>query len=123
MLTTVKEFESSDLYFYKGFVCGVYDGDTLTVSLDLGIEISKKIKVRLLGVDTPELRLEEREEGLKVRDYVRGLVLQKEVLIKTYKDKTGKYGRYLAEIFIEQEDGTYLNLSAHLLELGFAKPY
>ena len=76
------------------------------------------MKLRLLGIDTPELRGDEREDGLVSRDYMRGLVLDKEVLIETYKDRTGKYGRMLATIHL---DG--LNVNEHLITEGYAERY
>lgn len=61
----------TNFYFYKAVVRDVYDGDSCTVDIDLGFGIwMKGQKLRLMGIDTPELRGSEREEGLKVRDYV-----------------------------------------------------
>jgi len=106
-------------YIYKAFVTGVYDGDTITVDIDLGMNTWKKnVKLRLAGIDTPEMRGDEKERGKQVRDYVRGLILNKEVVIQTTKDKTGKYGRYLAQVVIDE-----MNLNDHLLEIGMAIRY
>lgn len=106
------------MYEYRAKIISVYDGDTMTAIVDLGFYVKVELKLRLMGIDTPEIRGEERPEGLVVRDYVREMVLEKEVIIKTYKDKQEKYGRWLAEIFLEDQ-----NLNAHLLEKGMAKPY
>ncbi|MAP79937.1 MAG: nuclease [Aequorivita sp.] len=76
------------------------------------------MKFRLYGIDTPELRGEEREEGLKVRDIVREMILDKDVIINSYKDKQEKYGRYLANIIIDDID-----LNVWLVENGHAKEY
>lgn len=106
-------------YYYSAYVTSVYDGDTITVDLDLGLGVwMRGQKLRLYGINTPELRGSERKEGMIVRDYVRGEILNTFVLIKTHKDKKGKYGRWLAEVF---KDGNSLN--DELLSLGFAKPY
>ena len=109
------------LYNYKAKIISVYDGDTVTALIDLGFKVTFTIKLRLLGIDTPELRGEEREEGLKVRDYVRELILNKDVIVKSHRDKQGKYGRYLAEIFIDGLDGVSLNQT--LINKGMAKEY
>ena len=54
------------MYEYKGYVTKVYDGDTITVDIDLGFDILfKNQKIRLSRINTPEVRGEEREEGLK----------------------------------------------------------
>ena len=106
-------------YLYKAQVVGVYDGDTITVDIDLGMDTWKKnVKLRLARIDTPEVRGQEKERGKEVRDYVRDLILNKEVTIKTLKDATGKYGRYIAEVVV---DG--INLNDHLIEQGMAEEY
>jgi len=112
----MEKFNEENLYYYKAKIVSVYDGDTVTADIDLGFKTwVKGEKLRLYGINAPELRGEEREEGLKSRDYLRGLILGKEVLIKTRKDKRGKYGRYLAEIIL---DG--VNINDKLVEDGYA---
>lgn len=75
--------------------------------MDLGFLHYQEMKLRLYGIDTPEVRGVEKIEGIKVRDIVREMILGKEVEIITYKDKQGKYGRYLANIIL---DGVDINL-------------
>ena len=113
------------LYTYKvSQIHSIYDGDTMTVDIDLGFNmIMGKRVLRLFGIDTPELRGEEREEGLKVRDYVRELVEEvDEIYIKSHKDKSGKYGRILATVLLVKDE-VVQDLNEHLLEKGMAKPY
>lgn len=105
-------------YQYKATVIDVYDGDTITAKVDLGFLVSQEMKLRLYGIDTPELRGPERPEGLKVRDILREKILNKEVIIHSYKDKQGKYGRYLANIFLDGED-----INQWLVDQGHAQPY
>ena len=88
------------MYTYNALITEVYDGDTVTAVIDLGLKISVTEKLRLLDIDAPELRGSSREDGVKARDYLRRLILGKEVVISTVKDKKGKYGRYLATIFL-----------------------
>lgn len=107
------------MYNYKAKIIDVYDGDTVTAIVDLGFLHSQEMKLRLYGIDTPELRGAEKVEGKKVRDIVREMILDKEVVIQTYKDKQGKYGRYLADIVLE--DG--LNLNQWLIDNGHAEVY
>ena len=82
-------------------------------------------RVRLLDIDAPEMRGEERDQGIITRDYMRSLLSNEEVIIKTYKDKYGKYGRWLVEIFIfdPSEEGGLLNVNQHLIDKGLALPY
>ena len=92
------------MYEYKAKVVKVYDGDTITVDMDLGFKIRFTESLRLLRINTPEVRGEEREQGLISRDRLRELILDKVIIIKTYKDKKGKYGRYLADIYIDIDE-------------------
>ena len=40
-------------------------------------------------------------------------------MLQTIKDKQGKYGRYIAEIWIEK-DGVWVNVNDLIVEKGFA---
>ncbi len=118
----------SHLYYYAALVTSVYDGDTLTVDLDLGLGIWRHgLSIRLWKVNTPEVSGDERERGLVVRDFVRGLVLNKTVLIRTILDKRGvdkteKFGRLLGEILVADENDSLLNVNDLLLAQGMARP-
>lgn len=107
------------MYTYKAKIIAVYDGDTVTALVDLGFLHTQEMKLRLYGIDTPEMRGTEKVEGKKVRDIVREMILDKEVTIRSYKDKQGKYGRYLATIVLENG----LDLNQWLIDNGHAKPY
>jgi micrococcal nuclease len=109
------------MYEYRAFVRKVYDGDTITCDIDLGFNvIMRNQKLRLVGINTPEVRGESRPEGLKVRDIVRSRISNKWVVIKTHKDKKGKYGRWLGEIY---ESDTEESLNQWLLNEGHAVEY
>ncbi len=45
-------------YFVKS-VDRIVDGDTIDISIDLGFDLTKKERVRLAGIDTPETRTKE----------------------------------------------------------------
>ncbi len=89
-----------ELYTYKAEVIKAYDADTVTLRIDLGLDTFREESVRLARIDAPEVRGEEREAGLISRDALREKIVSKEVLIRTYRDKTGKYGRFIVEIFL-----------------------
>jgi micrococcal nuclease len=109
-----------ELYNYKAFVTAVYDGDTITVDIDLGMDVwFKGQKIRLYGIDAPEVRGKERASGLISRDWLRDKILGKEILLKTIKDEKGKYGRWLANVFVE-EDSEYVNVNTLLVTNGYA---
>jgi len=107
------------MYEYKATVTKVYDGDTITVDFDLGFGILiRKQKIRLYGINTPEVRGPEKPEGIISRDALRERILGKVVTIKTFRDKKGKYGRWLGEVFVEEE-----NINQWLISEGYAKEY
>lgn len=92
------------MYEYRALVRKVYDGDTITVDIDLGFGIVLNAqKIRLIGINTPEVRGAEREEGLRSRDALRQKIGNKWIKVKTQKDKKGKYGRWLGEIWFEDK--------------------
>lgn len=107
---------SNLVYEYKAKVIGAYDADTVTLDIDLGcwVHIAKE-KCRLLGIDAPEMRGSEKEQGKIARDALRNLILGKEVTIKTTKDKRGKYGRLLVDIFIGE-----VHVNQWLVDNGYA---
>lgn len=118
----------SKLYHYIAHVTDVYDGDTITVDIDMGMSIWQRgVRIRLWRVNTSELRGSEREAGLAVRDFVRNLILERDILLRTILDKrgqdrTGKYGRLLGEVLVEDQSGRMLNINKLLLEKGLATP-
>ena len=122
----------ASLYHYAANVISVYDGDTITVDIDLGMNLWKKGEsLRLWRINTPEVKGVSRTEGLKVRDHVRSLVEGRQVLLRTILDKRGddsteKYGRLLAEVLVpEIENGvivSYINVNEDLLQRGYALP-
>ena len=87
----------------------VVDGDTIDVTLDLGFSLTKKERVRIAGVDTPEKRTRDKEEktlGIdatnwmkqKLTDTIKG---DEELVIRTeLKGGVGKYGRLLGWLYI-----------------------
>jgi len=105
-------------YVYKAYISEVYDGDTCTATVDLGMRVSMEIRIRLYGINAPELRGSEKGNGVRSREYLRNLILGKNVIIKTYKDKTEKFGRWLAEIFVDN-----VNVNNVMVEDGYAVRY
>ncbi len=107
------------MYEYRAFVRRVYDGDTVTVDIDLGFDILvKNQKIRLLGINAPEIRGNSREKGLVSRNFLREKISGKWVTLKTKKDKKGKYGRWLGDLFLKDE-----NINKLMISEGMAERY
>lgn len=92
------------LYFYKASLIKVIDGDTFDAMVDLGFNVSLKVRVRLSGIDAPESRTRDKEEkrrGLKAKERLRGLLQEKPILIES--KEWGKYGRCLGIIRLTEK--------------------
>lgn len=101
------------MFTYNAKVVRVVDGDTIDVEIDLGFDIWHKTRLRLTGIDTPEVNT---EIGRKARDYVKAALEGQMVVITT--TKPDKYGRYLAEIFVNEN-----SFNKNLIDIGMAKVY
>ena len=91
------------MYEYKCDVKRIVDGDTVDVIIDLGFSIFYSTRVRLYGIDTPESRTRNKDEkvrGLLSKDYLKEWLDQGGVVIRTYRDKRGKFGRVLGEMVV-----------------------
>jgi len=101
-------------------VVKIVDGDTVDVIIDLGFNLSKKERIRLAGIDTPESRtrdLEEKAMGLEAKDYLTNKIEACDALrVKTEKD--GKYGRMLGWLY----DGD-ANINMIMVTDGYAWEY
>ena len=107
------------IYVYKALVTNVYDGDTITVNIDLGLGVFlNEVKIRLFSIDAPEMRGPEKIKGMKSRDWLRSKILNKEITLQTIKDKTGKYGRLLGTIWVEEY---VVSLNSMMVEKGLAE--
>ena len=93
------------MHEYNCTIKRVVDGDTVDVDIDLGFGIwVHNERVRLYGIDTPESRtrdLEEKKAGLFAKKVVLHYLPEgSKQILRTYKDKVGKYGRVLGEFVI-----------------------
>lgn len=86
-----------ELFTYVAMVEKVIDGDTLLVSFGFGCPMSVSQKLRLRGIDCPEI---DTEEGKKAKRFVESRLKDCDfIIVKTYKDRTDKFDRYLADVF------------------------
>lgn len=112
-------------YIFEGMVDRVIDGDTYDIILDLGFYTTHTIRVRLKGVDTPEVFGKAASEaGKAASEYVKKLIEGKRVIVQTYKNAPSTFNRWEADVHFNLllEDGTIsqVNLADHLVEKGYA---
>ena len=110
-------------------VARVVDGDTIDVVIDLGFDLSKKERVRVAGVDTPEKRtrdLEEKALGIDatywLKEKLEGAVSgDDELSVRTeLVGGVGKYGRLLGWLYIGDAN---VSLNEQMIEEGYAHAY
>ena len=110
-----------NLYTYKILAFDNYDGDSFDLTLDLGFDIHIHKKVRIRGIDTPELR-----GGTKIskaaaklaRDWARTFVKESTCHFVS-ENYTGKFGRPLGDIVADNG----VSLRGFLIDNNLGVPY
>ena len=90
-------------YTYDCTLRRVVDGDTLDLRIDLGFRMFAELRVRLDGVDTPEIRGPERPYGLDATSFVLDWLTEAGELRVRTKKRTGKYGRWIADLWRDED--------------------
>lgn len=91
------------MYQYRAKLDRVIDGDTMDFILDLGFHIEKKVRIRVAGIDTPEIRGPEREHGLIFKALAQTILEEAgEILVTTGKDVS--FNRWIGDISVDGVD-------------------
>lgn len=120
------------MYTYRARALNVVDGDTCDLLIDVGFHMTTTQRIRLLGVNTPEMRVPEqtnREKAMAAKSFTaatlgmdRPLEQRPALLISTEKDDA--FGRWLANIEVLDDVGTKVScLNDDLIKFGHAVPY
>ena len=118
-----------DKYIYKAKLDRVVDGDSVDALIDIGFDIWFKKRIRFKGLDTWESRtrnLEEKALGLKAKARTKELlesVSSKSGYFRIKSYGTGKYGRVLADIFVQDKKGKTIFVNEALITEGHAYKY
>ena len=109
------------MYTYDAKVVRVVDGDTIDALIDLGFNVHKKIRIRMVGINTPESRtrdLEEKKRGLAAKARLKEILKENKNKFILESHGVGKYGRCLAIIKINDR-----SINQQLIEEGHAVEY
>lgn len=106
------------MYEYRCKVVKVVDGDTVDCDIDLGLWTRRQERVRLLGINAPEVTGPEAERGKLATTALQAKVVGKTLTVKTVLDKGDKYGRLLG-VFYDGDE----NLNEWMVAHGYAVPY
>lgn len=109
---------------HRGVVVKVYDGDTITVAsalltTDRGCfsrRVLYRFRVRLRGIDTPEIKGSEKAKAVAARDALSVQIMGQEVELRNLGNE--KYGRILADVYFNQ-----VHMNQWMLEQGYAQAY
>jgi len=107
------------MYQYKARIVNIVDGDTVDAEVDLGFRLTAKLRLRLLGINAPEMRSKDEARCLKAleaRSTLSALILEATVVIETQKPDA--FGRYLANIWLRD-----ININEEMIRLGMAEAY
>ena len=106
-------------------VVRVVDGDTIDVTIDYGFTLRQDHRVRLAGIDAPEVN-SVGPEGERARDWLRTR-LPAGTPVELVTDKPAdKFGRYLATVWTidpETKQPHLDSINAELVAAGLARPY
>ena len=112
------------MYEYRATLARIIDGDTYDLEIDLGLRVQTRARVRLRGVDTPETYgvpagSAEWTRGQAAKVFVRAWFERHgpALIVRTFKDRTGKFGRWIVEL---EDAGRSARLSEDLLAAGHA---
>lgn len=108
------------MFVWKGRCTRVIDGDTIEVQLDTGFHTIHTERLRLLGVDTPEVRGETYAAGMLAKAYVQALMkniavdsvgktIEWPLTVQTHKSDS--FGRYLADVWSSRNDPLFQGMS------------
>lgn len=122
-ITPPREFQGAGVPFtgglYRAYGLRVVDGDTIDIIIDLGLDVYRTERVRVAGVDTPELRASDpavRAKAIEAKAFTAAHTEGRLFTVRTYKSGDEKYGRYLADVLLP--DGMSLAALLIATELG-----
>ena len=116
---------------YEAIVVKVIDGDTLEVKIKLWNDLEKTARLRIRGIDAPELRGKCRQEKIlaaQARDHLRAFLgIQKargqkkkqKAKVFLHNIQPGKYHREVADVFTAQGQ----NVADELVRAKLARRY
>jgi endonuclease YncB( thermonuclease family) len=107
----IVNYEENNKYIAE--VINVVDGDTFDAVVSLGFGVIQVFRVRLDGVDTPEMST---QKGIIAREFLEDLILNKTIIL--FDAGKEKYGRARARVKLV--DGTDLTEKLIEQKIGIA---
>lgn len=100
----------------------VVDGDTFDVFIDQGFRSYEYLRVRLDGIDTPEIfgvkeESEEFARGQEAKRFVEDYLLEQPILLRSLEEQT--FNRWVARVWVLGGEGGWADLAKLLRAEGF----
>lgn len=108
---------------FVGHVINVVDGDTFDADIDLGLQIHTNQRIRIDGINAPELHGSSRVAGEQAKNQLGYIISNKEICIKPVKKEREKFGRILAAVYVVTNDSLSAEVGQQMVDKGFAKSY
>ncbi len=93
-------------YVFRAVIKRVVDGDTIDADIDLGLHCHRLERLRLLGVNCPEMHGDTKAAGEMAKEFVIAWLDGADIVLQTYKSDS--FGRFLANVW-RTSDGASLN--------------
>jgi micrococcal nuclease len=111
------------MFEYNAKVKRIVDGDTLDAYIDLGFDVWVTKRIRFMGIDTPESRTRDKVEkryGKGAKHRLVEMLEGNDNIFKLKSHGTGKFGRVLGELFIDEFEGS---VNDQMINEGHAVAY
>lgn len=120
---------------YRCSLVDVIDGDTVDVLILHGCAITSRRRVRLFGINAPELHDADplqRAKAQAAKAALHDMLLGPPTIVLRTKrdgaagqtdDPVDKYGRLLGDFYVDQPDGTRRHVNSDMIDDGHAVPY
>ncbi len=110
------------LYTYMAKLNRVIDADTLVLEIDRGFKDYSIKTNRLARIDAPEIRGENKEDGIKAKEWVEQKLIATSITIQSLE--LDSFGRAIAEVWYwEEENDRWISLNDRLVDMNLATPY
>jgi endonuclease YncB( thermonuclease family) len=113
--------EEFPAYRYRSTVSRITDGDTVRVVCDLGMRISREINLRIADINAPEVfGAHGTPEGQTAKAALAALLPVGSTLYVATRKDAKSFDRYVADLYIEGDDGTLRDVGQAMIDLGQA---
>jgi endonuclease YncB( thermonuclease family) len=109
------------MFQYSAILEEVIDADTIDVTVDLGFNISSRLRLRLAHIDATRMHAAESEAAKSF--LAETLPVGSNLVIRTIKDRRVQYGRYFAEVMLEGADSPPTYINDLIISSGLAPSY